>query len=384
MSGSPFDQDAVVANAAAQALLERAAMDVKADGLPSVSLHVRQGDEVLLDAVIGAPQDSTHLLWSASKGCVAAVIGALLSRRRLSASTLVCEVLPWFVGDGKQDVTVAHLLLHTAGLARAPMQVVQGADRAQRRERMAGWRTAHQPGEAFAYHHTAAHWVLATIVEEVTGEAFEATWQSVVAEPLGLTTLTFQPDPKDKRLQALAAVGDTTPPAVVANLAGMGIDLESMVGEADVDTLLTFGDPEVLAAGSPGAGAVGSARDLASLYAALLAGHEGVWNDEVRRDLVGNVRNLLPDPGLAMPANRTLGFVVSGDDGKAGLRELPASLGPRVFGQPGMCGQIAWADPDTDLVFTSLTNGLHRDPLDWWARVAEYNELAARVAVRTG
>lgn len=381
MSPIPDLERPVVHGDAAAALLARAAADVGPDGLPSCALAVLRDGEVVLDAVVGAPRDATHLLWSVSKGLVSALVGVLFDEGRLGPDTPVVEVLPWFTGGGKQDVRVAHLLLHTAGLATAPMRSLEGADPARRRARMQQWHTTTVPGEAFRYHHTSAHWVLRSLVEQVTGTSFEHAWQDRVAGPLGLDTLTFAPDAADPRWQELVDVGQPTPPDVLATLREQGIDVTAMVGEAGHEQLLTFNDPEVLAAGSPGAGAVGQVRDVARLYDALLHDRTGRWSEATRSALTSQVRNQLPDPGLGMAASRTLGFVVAGEDGRAGMRELPTSLGPRVFGQPGVCGQIAWADPDTGTCFAYATNGLHRDPLVWWARVGELNELAAAVAL---
>lgn len=362
-----------------RALLERAARDVHDGGLPGCAVTVLRHGEVLVDEVIGAPADATWMLWSACKVLVSGTVASLVAEGSLDVTSRVAEHLPWFVGEGKELVTVEHLLLHTAGLAGAPMRVVEGGDTTRRRERMLTWRTSHAPGTAYRYHHTSAHWVLATVIEEVTGLPHATAWQGRMADRMGLTSLTFSPNVDDQRLQRLVACGQPTPDDVVETLRGQGIDLDLMVAEADVETLLTFDDPEVLAVGSPGAGAVGSANDLARFYDAFLRGHPAL-DDIVRRDFIGNVRNDLADPDLPMTAARTLGFVVSGSDGAAGMRQLPTSLGPRVFGHSGMCGQIAWADPDTGLVFVHLTNGLQRDPLQWWARVGELNELAAAMA----
>jgi len=58
-----------------------------------------------------------------------------------------------------------------------------------------------------------------------------------------------------------------------------------------------------------------------------------------------------------VPANRGLGVVIAGDDGKAPFRGFGHTQGPRTFGHNGAAGQICWADPDSGLSFSYLTNG---------------------------
>lgn len=369
----------IVVGTAAEQLVERVARDVGPDGLPSAAISLRRGDEVLVDVVLGADDDARHHLWSVAKGLTSALLARLVNDDRLAIDAHVIDLLPWFTGEGKDRVRIRHLLLHTAGLARAPMRMLDGADDARRRERMRTWRVTGTPGEATSYHHMAAHWVLRDVVEASTGQGFEQAWQAEVAGPLGLDTLTFVPG--SRRLpEELVAVGPATPPETIAQLAAQGLDVEALVAEADVDTLLTFRDEVVRDACSPGASAAGTARDVTSLLLALARRDPRLGDSEVLADFTTRVANDLVDPGFGIPASRSLGFAVAGADGQAPMRELPADLGPRVFGQPGAAGQVAWADPDTGLAFCFLTNGLVRDPIAWWTRTTELNHLAAAAA----
>lgn len=87
----------------------------------------------------------------------------------------------------------------------------------------------------------------------------------------------------------------------------------------------------------------------------------------------------LPDY-LGIPANRTLGIVVAGDDGHASLRGFGHTSSPRAFGHNGAGGQVAWADPATGLSFAYLTNGLDAHFLRQWRRSTGLSSRAARLA----
>jgi hypothetical protein len=80
---------------------------------------------------------------------------------------------------------------------------------------------------------------------------------------------------------------------------------------------------------------------------------------EARRIRSGN----LIDPARGMTANRALGIVVAGGDGKANLRGFGRTNSAEAFGHPGFGGQIGWADPATGISFGYLTNGYDRNDL---------------------
>jgi CubicO group peptidase (beta-lactamase class C family) len=114
----------------------------------------------------------------------------------------------------------------------------------------------------------------------------------------------------------------------------------------------------------------------------LLNNGAGLWDAATLADATGHVRNTLVDPLFKVPANRTLGLMVAGDDGHAVVRGFGRSAGPRSFGAPGVGGQIAWADPDSGLSFCYLTNGLEADVIATFTRSAKIAGLAGRCAGR--
>lgn len=337
-------------------LLALAEEQVSSGRLPACSLALGLDGEVVARQTFGAAEDARFTTFSVTKALTAAV-----AWMHLDPATRVVEVLPEFTGGGKEAVTVEHLLTHTAGFPRAPMRTEEAADQVTRRQRFATWRLDWQPGTQLEYHANSAHWVVATMVEVVTGTPFRDVVRGRVVDPLGLPALRLGEDgPALDVVHVGAAQGGPDPLS------------------ADPEWLLGFNDPAVRRVGIPGAGAVSTADDLALLYQHLLHDPKGLWDPEVLADGTGHVRTTLVDPWTGIPALRTLGLTVAGGDGKAAMRQFGRATGPRAFGASGLGGQIAWADPDSGLSFCFLTNGLDRDQVAAFVRSDRLSTYAAR------
>ncbi len=361
--------EAVDADAVA-ALIARARRDVDQRVLPSCQVALAHHGELAVFETFGAAADARYVTFSVTKAFTAGAVWLLLGDGRLSERTRVCEVIPEFATNGKESVTVEHLLTHTAGFPRAPMRPEEGADRDRRVERLSTWRLDWEPGTRTEYHATSAYWVLAELIDRVTGSDYRALFAEQVAAPLSLPRLQLGvPAPQQGDICDLVLVGDAD---------GATETLGDRVKETGERHLLRFNEPEVRAAGVPGAGAVASAADVALYYQGLLHNPGGLWDAQVLADATGHVRNTLVDPLMNVPANRTLGLVVAGDDGMALHRQFGKTVGPRTFGASGVGGQIAWADPGTGVSFCYLTNGLDADVVSSFTRSAKLAGLAGR------
>lgn len=356
--------------AAVEALVARSRRDVDEGVLPSCQIALAYDGRVLLHETFGAPPDTRYVTFSVTKAFTAALAWLLLGDGRLSVSTSVADVIPEFGTNGKQAVTVEHLLTHTGGFARAPMRPEEGADRAARLERFASWRLDWPPGTQTEYHATSAYWVLAELVDRVTGVDYRTYFADHVAGPLGIPRLQLGVPIEEQ--------GDVAPIVLVGDASTAREALGERVKETGEEHLLRFNEPEVRAAGVPGAGAIGQAADVALFYQALLHNPGNLWDADVLADATGHVRNRLVDPLFTVAANRTLGLIVAGDDGKAVVRQFGKSSGPRTFGAMGVGGQIAWADPDTGISFSYLTSGVDTDVVGSFVRSAKISGLAGR------
>ncbi len=328
------------------ALVELARRDVERGRLPACQLAVaRDGDLVMFETFGDATNESRFHVFSATKPIVASAVWLLIGDGVLDVDRPVGDYLPELRANGMDAVTVEHVLLHTAGFPNAPMAAVDGAVPARRRRQFAQWRLEWESGSRFVYHPSSAHWVLADLVERLSGLDFRDFVEHRVCRPLGLPRV----------LGIGAGDGDGVAPLVAVGGASKERD----------DTIRLFEDRAVRAAGVPGGGGIMTAADLALFYQALLRNPDHLWAPEVLADATGNVRCTLPDPLLGAPVNRTIGLVVAGSDGLHTLRYAGFGEGnsPAAFGHAGAHMQIGWADPATGTSFAYLTNGLGDDQL---------------------
>jgi CubicO group peptidase (beta-lactamase class C family) len=216
--------------------------------------------------------------------------------------------------------------------------------------------------------------VLADIATAVTGADHRDLVAKRVTERIGLPRVLGLDAAAADGIADVALVGVA---ATAEELAAAGIS-EIPENEVTPDALMTANRPEYRAVGLPGGGAFMRAMDLALYYQALLHDPERLWSAELLADVTGNVRNRLPDRLMGVPANRSLGLIVKGDDEFAAFRGFGHTASARSFGHNGAGGQLAFADPETGLSVGYCTNGLELNMFKEWSRAAG---IASRAAV---
>jgi len=360
----------------------RARREIESGLLPSCQYAVGLDGEIVAGETLGdATADSRYVIFSATKAIVASTFWTLIQEGSVDISLPVVRYVDEFMAEGDPErgstITVEQVMLHTSGFPHAPLGPPDWWTREGRLEKMRGWRCNWEPGTAFEYHPSSAHWVLAEIIERLTGTDFRTVITDRVLAPLGLSRLVLGvPEAEQNDVTELVAVGE--PPTPDELEAAFGVR-ELPVTEVTEDALLGFNAPEVRALGMPGGGGVSDAADLARFYQALLFNPAGIWDDELLADVTGNVRNTFPDPLFGQPIMRTLGLCTAGDDG-ATYRGFGKTGSAATFGHNGAGGQLAWADPETGLSFVYLTNGLDAHPLRQARRGVALSSIAAECA----
>jgi CubicO group peptidase (beta-lactamase class C family) len=359
-------------------LLARARREVDEGLLPAAQIALAKNGEVqLLETFGAADDDALFCMFSATKAVTSAAAWLLLQDGVLQESTRVAELIPEFGQNGKDQVTVGQLFTHTAGFPYAPFRPLDWVNPARRLERFAQWRLNWPPGSRYEYHPTSGMWVIAELIERLSGSEYVDYVRACVTGPLGLANLIVGLEGAADNARALDCefVGEAL---TAADYEAMGMAAPPAT-EVNEETILRFNDADVRAVGVPGGGGFANAADLALFYQALLHGGLGdteIWTPEIlasaRRIRTGDLK----DPYFGQLANRGLGIIIAGDDARS-FRGFGKTNSPETFGHNGAGGQLAWVDPATGISLAYLTNGHDRNEVRQARRGVAIGSLAA-------
>jgi len=351
---------------ALETLIARCRREVDSGLLPSSQMAVAAGDRLVAYETFGdAAPDSRYVIFSCTKAVVAGAFWLLLADGSVQLDQRVAELIPEFATFGKDVVTVRQLLLHEGGFPQAPLNLERDVTREQRLARFASWRLNWEPGTRFEYHPTSAHWVIAELIERLSGTDYRQFVHDRVLDPLGLSRLRLGVAPDEQGdINDLESRGEPpTNEELEAVLGIPGVTLETLQGEVTDAALVAFNRPELRSMGVPGGGGIATAADLALYYQALLHNPGGMWDPAWLAAGTREVHGTLPDPVYHVSSNRALGTVIAGEGMDAAMRGFGRTVSPRTFGHAGAGGQLAFADPDVDVSFCYLTNGLDANML---------------------
>ena len=111
-----------VNKATVQKLLDRARREVDAGLLPSAQVALAyQGELVAFETFGDATNDTRYVVYSATKAFVAGAMWALIGDGLVDPENSVTHYVPEFAGEGKDDITVEQVMLHTSGFPAAPL-----------------------------------------------------------------------------------------------------------------------------------------------------------------------------------------------------------------------------------------------------------------------
>jgi CubicO group peptidase (beta-lactamase class C family) len=220
-------------------------------------------------------RDTLQLVFSGTKGFVAVCLLLLIDRERLELDARVAEHWPEFAAAGKGDVTVREVVSHTARLPglTTPVTVEKLLDDRRMAELLAAQPQLEDPRAGDVYHALTYGWLCGELVRRVDGRSVGRFFAEEVVRPLGLEQLHIglpaELEPRVSRLELADTWGacQVFDPATVARDELMRAVWGNPVGMWAAP--LPWNDPRVHAAEIPGAGAIGTARAIATLYGSL-------------------------------------------------------------------------------------------------------------------
>ncbi|WP_255954466.1 serine hydrolase domain-containing protein [Streptomyces odontomachi] len=300
-------------------------------------------------------EDTVVPVFSCAKGVISICVHLLAQEGRLDLDAPVARYWPEFARDGKAAITPRMVLGHRAGL---PV-----LDRVLSFTEITEWTpVVHaieeqpplwEPGTAFEYHGHVFGFLLGEVIRRITGLTPGSYFRKAVADELGLSTWIGLPQSETGRLARLVETAGRPPAPDPASLVARLVTMNGAFVFPGVDEPRGWNDPALLCAEIPGAGAVSSARGLATLYAAAATGVDGAprllapdtVTDAVRELSGGASWSGFPDLGARWGS----GFLLDAP-------RFRPTLGPRSFGNDGAGGQFAFGDDEFGVGFAYTAN----------------------------
>jgi CubicO group peptidase (beta-lactamase class C family) len=178
----------------------------QADDSGGAQLCVYQQGGIVVDLWAGRDYgpDTLAVLMSCTKAVVALCVHRLAEQGRLDVEAPIARHWPEFAAAGKADVTLAHVLSHSAGLPGFDPAAGVDVDAMLDFERCASALAAQaplwRPGGAFAYHAITYGYLVGEVVRRATGQSIGAWFDAEIARPLGLDLWIGLPEVQEGRV----------------------------------------------------------------------------------------------------------------------------------------------------------------------------------------
>nr|WP_310523054.1 serine hydrolase domain-containing protein [Polymorphobacter sp.] len=294
-------------------------------------------------------KDTIVNVYSTTKTMCALTALVLADRGELDFGQKVAHYWPEFAANGKADVTVAHLMSHSAGLSGFHEKMAR--DDLYDWEKVTGLLAAQAPfwapGTAPGYHALTQGYLVGEVVRRITGQSLGTVFRTEIAEPLGADFhigLAASEDPR---------VADLIPPPPGGSIAAVsGSPLtQNMATNPAIDPRETrtraWRGAEI-----PAANGQGNARSVVAVQTVMANG--GVGGNGKRILSEAGVRRALElqiegeDVVLAMPVRFGMGYGLPGP-------ALPLPNANSVY-WGGYGGSLVIADMDARLCLSYVMN----------------------------
>ena len=190
-------------------------------------------------------------------------------RGEVDLAAPVANYWPEFGSNGKDAITVSHVMSHTSGVSGFDPAIPDPEflyDWDACCERLAGQTPWWTPGDGSGYHALTQGYLQGEIVRRVTGHTIGSFFREEIAEPLGADFHIGLPESDDHRVAALL------PPSAAL---GEGSEPGSIAARTSASSPLTGHEANThpwRAAELPAIGGIGNARSVARVHAMMACG----------------------------------------------------------------------------------------------------------------
>ena len=312
--------------------------------------------------------DTLSVCYSTGKGVLSTLAHILVSEGFLDYDTSVAQYWPEFAQNGKQQITLRHILSHQSGLYDIRNHIADALE-------MADWnhmldvivkaKPRFEIGIDAAYQPLTFGWQVGGVLEKATGKSLSDLMQQYLVQPLQLDGAYFGVVESElaRIARPLAKLKTEPKPALQAkpkpkkaSVFDKAIEWSGQNPQDFQDAMIpkgmkkfSFFSDEGLKAVIPAANGVFTANSLAKIYAMLA--NAGEWNGQqlIRPEIfkaLSTVQYTQRDRIMPLPMHWRLGY----------HRVLTLGKSSTGFGHMGFNGSGAWCDPKRHLSFAYTHN----------------------------
>ncbi|MEC7120850.1 MAG: serine hydrolase domain-containing protein [Pseudomonadota bacterium] len=320
--------------------------------------------------------DTLAMSFSTGKAVLSTLVHRLVELGRLDYDRPLAVDWPEFAQQGKQSITLRHILTHSSGLYDVRGVLQSAATMLKWDEAVAAYAAAvprFAAGQDYAYQAISYGWLIGGLIERVMGEPLAMVLDRELVQPLGLSgdvyfgvpeaellrvarafPLLIKPDQQNHRRQVTppaqhVATTQRRPLSTTEKLSQMltgqdPYDFDDALKPKGIGRFNWYGDRQLQAC-IPAVNGVFTARALAKMYAMLA--NRGEWQgqrylSEATFRALSTVQTRQRDRIMPIPMHWRLGYHRVLTLGK----QVPAG-----FGHIGYNGSGAWCDPQRQMSF---------------------------------
>ena len=309
--------------------------------------------------------DTPVLVWSATKGIGSACLLHVLQEHQIDIHRRVAEFWPEFGQANKQNITLAQLLSHQAGLCALDRRV-DVLDYGAVIHALEAQQPLWSPGTAHGYHARTFGFLVDELVRRIAGKMLSDYWQENFARPLSLDFWIGLPEKENPRVATMYAAKagkSPEPKQFYADLITPGtLARKTFISPYGLHAITEMNNVSVRAQPIVSFGGIGSASSLAKFYAMLANGGKSDGQTFFSETTIKWMTTTLADSiDLVFQIPTAFSAGLMKDPQNAARRMFGTSQ--KSFGHPGAGGSHAFADPENKIAFAYVMNQMEQSLL---------------------
>ena len=303
--------------------------------------------------------DTLVNVYSTTKGMAALALAVLVDEGKINYADTVCQHWPEFGAAGKQNVTVAQMLSHQAGLCgvETRIEVADLYDWQKMTNLLAAQRPLWPLGEGTGYHAVTWGYLPGELIRRITGKSLGQFFNEKIAAPLNADFYIGLPSSELARCAAM--IGPNR--ARKQPAPGPKVSAPPLFAIAQQNPVISpFRDVSNAAwrqAEIPAANGQANARGIAKIYSTLAMGGQFQGGQLISQKALQAATQLEIDSPVDRVLNKPMHWA------RGFMRNSRQEFGPheQAFGHDGAGGSTGFADPVERVAIGYAMNQMRSD-----------------------